>query len=324
MTMRPWIIALSGAFLACTSVDGAAPREETTATAASDLRVPTLRDARASLLAADAARANEATLRGIDGFMAGFDDDAYYLARRENLLVGKAAIAGYFAAHPLTGTLGWRYARGDVSALGDFGYTIGWTEIIDPPDANGVAAVSWGIYCATWGRGADGAWKIKAFTRADLVGAPSPPPPELVPLTNDGPVYPRLQPVARTKREMMDTDTQFAALTAVVGRQRGFDAYVDDDGIQLTDPLQVGRKAIWEGNEGIPATATLAWRPVAAGAALSADLGFTIGTYEAGGVDEGGNPVKRYGKYLTVWKRQRDGSFKYVVDGGNSSPPPAP
>jgi hypothetical protein len=56
---------------------------------------------------------------------------------------------------------------------------------------------------------------------------------------------------------------------------------------------------------------------VDAGAAASADLGFTVGvaTYVA---SPGASP--RRSKYLTVWALQRDGSWRYLVDGGNALP----
>jgi ketosteroid isomerase-like protein len=33
-----------------------------------------------------------------------------------------------------------------------------------------------------------------------------------------------------------------------------------------------------------------------------------------------GAPEVRYSKYLTVWKKQRDGRWRYVVDGGSARP----
>ena len=32
--------------------------------------------------------------------------------------------------------------------------------------------------------------------------------------------------------------------------------------------------------------------------------------------------VVRHGKYVTIWKKQADGSWKFVVDIGNPSSPP--
>jgi ketosteroid isomerase-like protein len=65
---------------------------------------------------------------------------------------------------------------------------------------------------------------------------------------------------------------------------------------------------------------SLVWHPVAGEVADSGDLGFTVGNAVFTGYREDGTKVERFSKYLTVWKRQRDGSWRYVVDGGSSRP----
>lgn len=57
-----------------------------------------------------------------------------------------------------------------------------------------------------------------------------------------------------------------------------------------------------------PAAPSLVWWPNWAGIAKSGDLGFTTGGVEVGG--------RRTGHYFTIWKRQPDGSWKWVYDGG--------
>lgn len=59
------------------------------------------------------------------------------------------------------------------------------------------------------------------------------------------------------------------------------------------------------------------WRPVIADAAQSGDLGYTIGTAEIHFTGKDGKIETRPGKYLTVWKKQKDGSWKVVADLGN-------
>ncbi len=333
MTHRRLGLLLAATITACASAPDTStlstddPHEATSA-AASDLRVPTIPLSRASLLAADAATANDASLRGVDGLVSHFADDAVLLVRRQNLLTGKAAITAFLTGAtspiPVGGTLGWRYVRGDVSALGDLGYSLGWLEIVGPQDAQGNAVASYSVYSATWERKLAGEWKITAFSKTDLTGPPAAPPAGLLPLTNDGPVYPSAKGADATARELLANDTTFATYTATVGRQLGFDAYVDESGIAIDDPLLFGRKAIFDSNAGIPATSTLAWQPVLAHASRSGDLGFTVGTYQSSAVNPDGTTRTGYGKYLTVWKRQADGSFKYIVDGGASSPAPTP
>jgi hypothetical protein len=59
------------------------------------------------------------------------------------------------------------------------------------------------------------------------------------------------------------------------------------------------------------------WYPVAAGAAGSGDLGWTVG--EAIISPNKGDPS--YSKYLTVWTRDEAGQVRFLTDGGNSRPP---
>ncbi|MDB5470770.1 MAG: hypothetical protein JWR84_2330, partial [Caulobacter sp.] len=55
----------------------------------------------------------------------------------------------------------------------------------------------------------------------------------------------------------------------------------------------------------------LEWWPVWAGISASGDLGFTTGPYAVDGT--------RRGHYFTVWKKQADGSWKWIYDGGPGS-----
>ncbi len=66
---------------------------------------------------------------------------------------------------------------------------------------------------------------------------------------------------------------------------------------------------------------TLTWEPLQSDA--SGDLGYTNGTYEARFRDAKGNAMTRTGRYLTIWKKQADGSWKVVRDIGVQDAPPA-
>src|SRR6266498_131357 len=60
----------------------------------------------------------------------------------------------------------------------------------------------------------------------------------------------------------------------------------------------------------------------------SGEIGFVSGTYELTMNDASGNPVNDRGKYLEVWEKQPDGSWKCGADIWNSdlsaSAPAAP
>lgn len=72
-----------------------------------------------------------------------------------------------------------------------------------------------------------------------------------------------------------------------------------------------------------PAGPTLTWTPVSAAVSRSGEMGYTVGTWVSRSTDPQGKPLESHGKYVTIWRKQADGSWKVVLDIGNSSPPPA-
>ncbi len=60
----------------------------------------------------------------------------------------------------------------------------------------------------------------------------------------------------------------------------------------------------------------LRWKPVRASISDSGDLGYTYGTWKWTGTDKDGKPVTMTGKYVTIWRRQADKSWKVVLDTG--------
>ncbi|HUV14737.1 MAG TPA: DUF4440 domain-containing protein [Acidobacteriota bacterium] len=59
---------------------------------------------------------------------------------------------------------------------------------------------------------------------------------------------------------------------------------------------------------------SLSWKPVKAEISSSGDMGYTIGYWE---IKADGAASSASGKYVTVWKKQKDGSWKVVADIGN-------
>lgn len=124
-------------------------------------------------------------------------------------------------------------------------------------------------------------------------------------------------------RVLLQTDLDFCALAQKLGVAEAFREFAAEDATLLptgTAPVQ-GRSAIFELMAAGPRS-ELTWTPVGADLAQSGDLGYTWGTSEYRSAGPDGRPVVRRGKYLTVWKRQPDGSWKYVMDIGNASSPP--
>ncbi len=62
----------------------------------------------------------------------------------------------------------------------------------------------------------------------------------------------------------------------------------------------------------------LTWDPSYAEISEGADLGYTLGPYESR-TPEG---ELRHGHYVSVWRKQKSGKWRLVIDGGNHHPPP--
>ena len=67
---------------------------------------------------------------------------------------------------------------------------------------------------------------------------------------------------------------------------------------------------------------SITWEATSVHVSESADLGYTIGTFERMLDDPDGNPVTTVGKYVTVWQKQADGQWKIAVDTFNTDTPP--
>jgi len=114
----------------------------------------------------------------------------------------------------------------------------------------------------------------------------------------------------------------FARAAGVEGVAQAFRDYAAPQGMifpQGANPV-TGRDKIFQlmqQNRG-----ALTWTPRGADISRAGDLGYTWGEYQFHeGTTNAPSPV-HYGKYLTIWKRQPDGEWRFVADIGNPSPPP--
>lgn len=127
-------------------------------------------------------------------------------------------------------------------------------------------------------------------------------------------------PKKADEQVLMDTDMAFAQMAEQQGFGAAFIAYADSNAILLQNgrhPIK-GYASIAQAYAHVPPYLVLAWHPVKAEIAQSGDLGYTFGEYELTRTDSTG--IKSTGVYVTVWKKQGDGSWKYVVDAGAEGP----
>jgi ketosteroid isomerase-like protein len=102
-----------------------------------------------------------------------------------------------------------------------------------------------------------------------------------------------------------------------------FYSYLLDDAKMMAPdlPQADGKEAVRAMVEEIFAMPGFAvkWQPVSVTVSSSGDLGYSIGTDEMTFNGPDGQPVVEKGKYMTIWKKQADGSWKVAVDMFNSS-----
>lgn len=106
-----------------------------------------------------------------------------------------------------------------------------------------------------------------------------------------------------------------------------FVAFFMDDGLSLGGGVPAARgydaiRAVASEDFNAPGAA-LQWSASEADVSACGDLGYSIGTYEQTVNDSAGNPVKTKGKYVTVWEKQQDASWKVAVDSYSDDGPSA-
>lgn len=124
--------------------------------------------------------------------------------------------------------------------------------------------------------------------------------------------------------EMMAADRAFSALSVEKGAHAAFLAYMADD-VRLYDgdhPPIIGKAAAAEYYAKHPSApgSHLEWTPIEAEASPDGVLGHTRGTWIYTVKKKDGTEAKATGYYLTVWRRQSDGHYKFTLDIGGSDP----
>jgi ketosteroid isomerase-like protein len=95
-------------------------------------------------------------------------------------------------------------------------------------------------------------------------------------------------------------------------------SYYSDDAVVMIPniPTLTGKEPIqtlWKSIIGSPDFSG-GWKTTKVDVARSGDLAYVSGNYEFNEKDNSGKPISDKGKYLKVWKKQADSSWKCVAD----------
>ena len=119
--------------------------------------------------------------------------------------------------------------------------------------------------------------------------------------------------IEKWKMEIRQAEEDFAIMAKEKGIHDAFLNFAADDAVLKRGSLVIGKEAIDKHLEK-STSKNLSWSPDFVDVSASGDLGYTYGKYVFTYTDSIGNPLEDKGIFHTVWKRQTDGSWKFVWD----------
>ena len=264
-------------------------------------------DQRAALLNAERATAELSRDSGFAGAILG-------RLHRDGILLwpGAPVVAGTsdlkrFLATIQTDSLQLTWQPLGVELARDSSLGITWGVAVASASRN-APAPEIGSYIAAWRR--DGAqWTIAALVFAGLRQLPK------SALSREIPLSRKAIEARGSPGPFVAADLAFARLAADSGAAVAFERWAAPEAVTFGDRglLTWGPKAI---GRGVDFPAVWRWHPVAAGAAGTGDLGWTVGEATIASKDA----APTYSKYLTIWTRRSDGAVRFLTDGGNRRP----
>jgi ketosteroid isomerase-like protein len=121
---------------------------------------------------------------------------------------------------------------------------------------------------------------------------------------------------------IVETERAFSNASKEKGTRESFMAFIAEDGILFRPTAVKGKQ--WMLEHPVPPSpkrGLLTWQPIVAGVSDAGDMGYTTGPWEFKQDSHDEKPVA-FGNFMTVWKKQPDGSWKFAVDLGISNPQP--
>ena len=119
--------------------------------------------------------------------------------------------------------------------------------------------------------------------------------------------------------EIIQTDKAMSDMAAKEGFHKTLLFYAADSVIKPNEGVLpiIGRAALQNAWANTKDDSSITLQPFKAEASQSGDIGYTFGNWKYQAKD-----TIMYGNYCTIWKKQPDGKWKFVFDGGNSTPKP--
>jgi len=124
--------------------------------------------------------------------------------------------------------------------------------------------------------------------------------------------------VAAEKERILKTDREFSDYSSKNGMKKAFLLFGDENMVMLRENSMpvVGKTAFSDLYKNFDdSQMTLVWEPLFADVSASGDLGYSYGIYT---MTEKSDSLKtEKGTYLSIWKKDHNLNWKFVVDTGN-------
>ncbi len=120
----------------------------------------------------------------------------------------------------------------------------------------------------------------------------------------------------KAREEIISAEKEFAELASQQGVQYAFLTFASDSAVlNRGGKIIKGKDAIQQFFENQTLTdIQLSWAPDFVDVSKSCDMGYTFGKFNFSAIDTSGKEVKAEGVFHTVWKKQDDGSWRFVYD----------
>lgn len=117
---------------------------------------------------------------------------------------------------------------------------------------------------------------------------------------------------------LKDADRAFAALAAKEGPGLAFQAFAAPNVTLLNSAQPHVTPDVFPKLFG--PDQKFAWEPDEAQISAGGDMGYTMGHATISGKDKEGKATVTKTRYVTIWRKQPDGSWKFIFDGGVDQP----
>lgn len=127
---------------------------------------------------------------------------------------------------------------------------------------------------------------------------------------------PSEQQISQWKEEVRLTEKAFNGMAQEKGLALAFEYFAAEDGvIRRSKKIIQGKADIRDWYEkDVRPNESLTWVPTFIDVSQSGDMAYTYGDFTFTSYDTLGNQKQNKGIFHTVWKRQNDGTWKYVWD----------